>query len=328
MFLVKKYPSKSKVYNQYWHFAKLRQDIFFDRISGKCHPWSDDDVLNTYKFTNAYRASDRVSQYLIKNVIYTGNHNVAEVFFRTILFKLFNKIETWQILIDSFGEVCIKDFSFEDYDRVLTNALSNGKRIYSAAYIMPSRGYPSIHKKKHRMHLDLISKMLTDDLPNKVSTTKSLKEVFNLLLSYPGIGKFLAYQYTIDLNYSDIINYSEMDFVVAGPGAVNGIKKCFTDTDGLSYEDIVKYVTDNQDHEFERLNIPFKNLWGRPLQLIDCQNLFCEIDKYSRVKFPEYSYLTGRTRIKQKYSENKNCISYWYPPKWGLNENIKSGITP
>ena len=44
-----------------------------------------------YKFTNTYRASDRVSQYLIRNVIYEGAQSAEEVFFRTILFKLFNR---------------------------------------------------------------------------------------------------------------------------------------------------------------------------------------------------------------------------------------------
>ena len=29
--------------------------------------------------------------------------------------------------------------------------------------------------------------------------------------------------------------------------------------------------------------VEFRDLWGRPLQLIGCQNLFCEVDKYARV---------------------------------------------
>lgn len=58
------------VYDIYWEFAVKRQDIFFNRLEDKSFPWTDDEILNTYKFTNAYRASDRVSQYLIRNVIY------------------------------------------------------------------------------------------------------------------------------------------------------------------------------------------------------------------------------------------------------------------
>jgi hypothetical protein len=113
-----------------------------------------------------------------------------------------------------------------------------------------------------------------------------------------------------------------MDFVVPGPGAISGIRKCFSDLGGLNESEIIKVVTEMQEQEFDRLGIKFRSLWGRPLQLIDCQNLFCEIDKYSRVAFPEMTKENGRTRIKQKYKINNTPISFWYPPKWNINEKI------
>ena len=74
--------------------------MFCNRLEHGPPPWTRDSVLRTHKFTNAYRASDRVSQYLIRRVIYRDDlpATVEEVFFRTILFKLFNKIETWELL--------------------------------------------------------------------------------------------------------------------------------------------------------------------------------------------------------------------------------------
>ena len=81
-------------------------------------------------------------------------------------------------------------------------------------------------------------------------------------------------------------------------------------------------MTERQEEEFRRLGVKFRSLWGRPLQLIDCQNLFCEVDKYARVKYPKIQGITGRTRIKQKYRMNQKSIDYWFPPKWGLNELI------
>ena len=41
------------VYDIYWEFAVKRQDIFFNRLEDKSFPWTDDEILNTYKFTNA-----------------------------------------------------------------------------------------------------------------------------------------------------------------------------------------------------------------------------------------------------------------------------------
>src|SRR5205823_6316211 len=79
------------VLDAYWRFAAARQEIFMRRLAGANPPWTDDPILRTYRFTNPYRASDRVSQYLIRNVIYEGDQTVNEVFFRTLLFRLFNR---------------------------------------------------------------------------------------------------------------------------------------------------------------------------------------------------------------------------------------------
>ena len=59
------------VFETYWRFAAERQAIFFRRVREEKGPWTADPVLMTYKFTNPYRASDRVSQFLI------GSHTFA-----------------------------------------------------------------------------------------------------------------------------------------------------------------------------------------------------------------------------------------------------------
>jgi hypothetical protein len=146
---------------------------------------------------------------------------------------------------------------------------------------------------------------------------------FDLLRSYPTIGDFLAYQYITDLNYGEIVNFTEMEFVVAGPGAKDGISKCFYDTAGLSEAEVIRLMAERQEAEFARLGLRFQNLWGRRLQLIDCQNLFCEVSKYSRVSHPEIAGLSGRTRIKQKFRPHVGPLLPWYPPKWGINPSIK-----
>src|SRR5438876_4785648 len=153
-----------------------------------------------------------------------------------------------------------------------------------------------------------------------------MREWFDKLIAYPMMGDFLAYQYVIDLNYSDYLNFSEMEFVVPGPGARGGLRKCFHSLGGLSEADAIRLVTERQESEFERLGLNFKSLWGRPLQLIDCQNLFCEVDKYARVAHPEIVGITGRARIKQRFRMRLNPIIPWYPPKWGLNERIANEV--
>ena len=311
------------VFDTYWRFAAERQAIFFRRIEDPTPPWTTDPILSVYKFTNAYRASDRVSQYLIRNVVYCGSSEPREMFFRILLFKLFNKISTWELLKQGVGELSTKAYDYREYDRILTRALDSGHAIYSAAYIMPSGGARSKVGRKHRMHLRLLERMLSDGLPERLGECRSMGQAFELFLAYPTIGHFLAFQYVTDVNYSPITDFSEMEFVMPGPGAFRGIRKCFANLGGLTEAEIIKWVTERQQSEFESRGLYFQNLWGRPLQLVDCQNLFCEVDKYARVAHPEYGGKQMRKRIKQKYSLNREPIQYWYPPKWGINDRIK-----
>ena len=312
------------VYETFWKFAAERQEVFFRKLSGCPPPWTDDLVIARHKFTNAYRASDRVSQYLIRHVIYEGDPSVPEVFFRTILFKLFNKIETWELLKSKLGVISWEGYSFDQVDTVLAGALESKTRIYSAAYIMPSGNSTFGYRQKHRNHLRLLERMIEGEAPCRVAEAATMRDAFEILRSYPMIGDFLAYQFVTDLNYSEICDFSEMEFVVPGPGARDGIHKCFSDLGGLSEPDIIRLVTDRQEYEFGQLELEFRSLWGRRLQLIDCQNLFCEVSKYARVRHPDVTGVNDRTRIKQVYRPSDKPLEYWFPPKWGVNHLIST----
>jgi len=303
------------VFEMYWQFAFKRQEIFHKRVAGEQSPWTEDVILQTYRFTNVYRAADRVSQFLIRHVIYDGERSAEEVFFRTILFKLFNRIETWTLLQDRLGPLSWKAFRFERYDTVLEGALRAGQSVYSSAYIMPNPPFGA--RRKHANHLLLLSQMMKAGVPAKIVAAKSLREVFVILRSFPSIGDFLAFQYAVDLNYSVLTSFTEMDFVVAGPGARSGIRKAFVGPVALSDEEVIREITEAADREFEERGFPFRTLWGRPLQLVDCQNLFCEIDKYTRRAYPQVVG-NGRTRIKRKFEAAAPLTPQWYPPKWGL----------
>lgn len=309
----------TSVFNTYWRFAAERHAMYMRRLAGRLAPLTDDPILTTYRFTNAYRAADRVSQFLIAEVQY-GPHRSqapAEVFFRTILFKLFNRIETWRMLEDTLGTISWQATNLDAVAEVLDAAFARGSRLYSAAYIMPAPRLGAI--RKHANHLALLQSMMADGLPGRIASAPSLADVFRLLVVYPGLGPFLAFQYTIDLNYSSLIDFAEDSFVVAGPGALDGIAKCFHEVGSRSAEDVIHWVVDNQEREFERRGLDFGGLFGRRLQPIDCQNLFCEISKYARVAHPDAKGVADRTRIKQRYRPAVAPLPPpTFPPAWGL----------
>ena len=308
------------VFDTYWRFAAARQGLYEARLGASPAPWTSDPILRRHRFTNCYRAADRVSQFLISQVIYEGSQDPGEVVFRTLLFKVFNRIATWQRLEARIGEVSWQEYDYARYERVLTAAFTSGERLYSAAYVVPPPAFGEA--RKHANHLRLLELMMSTDVAGKVRSAGSLRGAFEVLRSYPAIGGFLAYQYVIDLNYSPVLAYDEMEFVVPGPGARDGIRKCFgRAADGIE-ADVIRYMADHQEEHFARLGLHFGGLQGRRLQLIDCQNLFCEVDKYARVAHPDIQGISGRTRIKQSFRPVAEPVPAWFPPKWGINRGL------
>ncbi|QXF83821.1 hypothetical protein HBA53_15600 [Rhodococcus pyridinivorans] len=306
----------SPVFDTYWRFAALRQHAYTRRISGMPMPWSADPIIRAHRFTNCYRASDRVSQYLINEVSYSGPQSAEELVFRVLLFKLFNKIDTWELLERELGSPTLESFRIDRYDAVLSEALRAGRTLYSAAYVIPCPSFGAV--RKHTNHLRLLAHMLESGMPSRLRDSSSMREAFSILRTFPSIGDFLAFQFLIDLNYSTLLNFDEMEFVVAGPGARDGIRKCFGPNAKGIESQVIRYMADTQDEHFARLDLQFEGLRGRKLQLIDCQNLFCETDKYARVAHPEVSGISGRTRIKQKFRPSMQPLTASFPPKWGI----------
>ena len=207
----------TRVYDSYWRFAAERLAVYMRRLFDPTGPWTQDPVIRSYRFTNTYRVADRVSQYLIREVQYREDRSQApaEVFFRTMLFKIFNKIETWELLERSLGTLSWQAADLDAVSDVLDDAMHRGTTIYSAAYIMPA---PRLGKvRKHANHLALLASMMEEGLPARIERARSLAEVYQQLMPWPGLGAFLAFQYTIDLNYSSLLDFSEDEFVVICP---------------------------------------------------------------------------------------------------------------
>jgi hypothetical protein len=266
-----------------------------------------------------------VSQELIQ-IIYGGPQEPRDLLFRILLFRFFNKPETWAALETERQELTANDFNVEEYARILDRRMADGERVYSAAYIIPPPKFGE--QRKHANHLRLIDYMLSSGLERDLAGARSLESVFQTLSAFPSLGPFLAFQLTIDLNYSTLIDFDENDFVVAGPGARSGLAKCFPDARRADPAALIQAMTETQEEQLERYGLDFADLFGRPLKLIDCQNLFCETDKYARVAHPDQVGIGNRTRIKQQFTVSGGLKAPFFPPKWGIQApNVGVGKT-
>ena len=112
-----------------------RQNIFFNKIRG-IRPPTSDPIFLEYKFCNTYRASDRVSQFLIRQVIYSGKYSDLDLLLRILLFRLLNKSDTWTALENKVGRVKANNFKFLTYKKALEEIKKENKIIYGNAFIL------------------------------------------------------------------------------------------------------------------------------------------------------------------------------------------------
>lgn len=319
-----------EVFKYYFYFIQERMNIFWNKYEEN-YPLTQDPTLQSYKFTNVYRAMDRVSQYLIKNVIYSDdNFSDKDVLLRIIVFKIFNKPETWEYLESEVGKISLENFNLRDINNALLKRKESGP-IFNNAYMMT--GTHSLYNHldfKHEKWLQMVKNELIDQsVFDKIIEAKSLSDTFDYLRGCSFIGDFLAYQYAIDMNYSNVINFSEDSFVKAGIGAIRGVKKCFGNASSSKYsnEDIIRFTQDNFEYYQSKFGYDdFTPLFGRYPTLIDLQNCFCETDKILRVKMPDLQL--QNKRIKQRYKETPRSLELFFPPKWHINNKIDKPIMP
>lgn len=313
---------RQRVYDLYWRFASERHRAFERRVAGETPPWTSDPILQEFKFCNVFRAADRVSQHMIRDVCYHDEPcSPEDRLFQIVAFRTFSRIQTWRAVRKLLGRhPTLNDLGDGSFADALDQAKRQNGGLYTGAFILCAADAYG-QSTKHGNHVQLFRHMfLHDALGDRLMEAGSLREVYELLHSYPLMGDFMSYQIAIDLNYSELIDFGENDFTQAGPGALRGMGKVFESLGDYTPTEIIMWMVDRQEEELSRLECPFAGLWGRPLHAIDCQGLFCETDKYCREAAPDLA--SGRKRIKAHFSVTPEPILLYFPPKWGLNDKL------
>lgn len=125
------------------------------------------------------------------------------------------------------------------------------------------------------------------DLAVEVVRAKRQDTVLRLLEeNVRGLSRFLSYQVFVDLTYSDAFPFSENEFTRSGPGCDSGLDLLFSDKGGMTYEECLFWLRDNQKQVFSQID--FNTLmydlpeYDRCMNVMSLENCFCELQKYER----------------------------------------------
>ena len=322
-----KYNYSQEDFEKFWWWINERQNIFEKRfINQESRPWTNDKFLRERHFCNVYRELDRQSQYYIRNIANEGDPR--DVFLNTLLFRIFNKGETWDIIgfqeVDSFdSESIIEDISFQR---------DNGNlKPFNSAYMITGSIYPELGSDKVRKYIQGMGEQ--DIIANidrywdnrftwegdKLVCDKSPSEMTNIWEEISGISDFLAYELYCDLTYNDWFPWDENDYVNLGPGANRGINWIFgalSETEIREDESKGDYLNRNinksvpvdpvefmeylRDVQSENLPDNFYYWEDNDLTLRAIEHSLCEYDKWRRAWWKDENDVQQRMSIFNK----------------------------
>lgn len=277
-------------------FMELRHRIYLKRLSGQPAPWSDDWVLNKYRFCNIFRELDTVTIWIRKNIREPFAQH-PHLWFMLAIARYINRPETLAELIATPGAwPSHPDFTPAAMTQVLVSRAERGLPVYTGAYMIRAESCPDrewYSWSKHRYICEIVLGRLWEERAQIEATLAadgvSLQSVWSLVVDnayFIGWGGFMTYEWVTDLRHTRYLSHAAdiVTWANAGPGAIRGLNRVFERDlkQGLRPSESCREMKLLMDW----LNDPRNNLWPiefARLEMRDIEHSLCEFDKYQRV---------------------------------------------
>ena len=284
-------PDKGRVCTPegFLYFVWEREAIRLARENGHAGPWTQDPVLLKYKFTNIRRRDDRVSKWIINEIINLNLRN-ENLWFSLLIARLINWPPTLAQLIYEDVIPCKPDeFDSDKFVTTIENCKGKSSKVYSGAYMVyPTKMDPGGNKSQ------AIAKHIIGSV---IQNSKSIRfalwgqedmlieRFVNAMTKSFGISTFMAGQVAADLTYArghldqaeDLYSYAPI-----GPGSSRGLNYL------LHRPAYGTWKQDQFNVELIKLHKAIKSeLEISDLTLHDVQNCMCEFSKYCRTVLGE-----------------------------------------
>lgn len=280
------------------YFVKEREAIRRKKLEGSPAPWTKDLILQTYRFCNIRRSDDRVSSWLIKNVL--TEQNIQYDLGSFLMFSAWCRWVNWPPTIAAVmaeGFYPKKRIDWVKLGRFVDKI--KGKKWTGAYMIVAPR--KSKQKKGLFVAETVIQKSMGEVIPrlvtlfdSSVSPPPHREAVWNMLREHNFFGGFMAGQIVADWGYTSLLRGAPDTFTWApqGPGSRRGFNRLIG---GLIKAKVPQELWDKRLVEWRMKVIAALGSEYVNLTMMDVQNQLCEVDKYLRVKNGE-----GRPRAKYR----------------------------
>jgi hypothetical protein len=266
----------------YW--ITEREAIRLHREEGEGQPWTDDFILNTYRFCNVRRMDDKVSRWLLENW-YTPFHGHRNMLKACAIARFFNLPSSLEAITRAVFDTEFIPATIKSVLRYLRDDV--GQPIFNGAYMV--RGNDGMDKIECVMDYYVARLPLSRD----VLRPDSMRETWLRLVPSYGFGSFMAGQLVADLRHAMPGEWADRNtWAPPGPGSIRGLNRFLE-------RDLKTTYTEGEFSIYLAAIIDSCSPLLPPelvsrMEAIDWQNCLCEFDKYERT-------LWGQGRPKSLY---------------------------
>jgi len=249
---------------------------------------TEDSIFKQYRFCNVRRRDDRVSKWIIENMLVHAEPDEDDIWFISAIARFVNWPPTLFKLL-SEGAILSKaqDFDSKLFCNIIDGIATDEGKVWTGAYMVRADGkYPT---KSGAVAEYLMSSVNSRENIRSAVKSKSVENIITEISNCHGFGTFMSGQIAADLSYVYDLK-DQNTWAPMGPGSQRGLnrlcKKPLKQTWKQDEFNETLIAVKNEIHE--KLDIT-------DLTLHDVQNVMCEMDKYWRVLYGE-----GRPRATYK----------------------------
>jgi hypothetical protein len=207
----------------FFNYAVERYAISLLKEGNSPWPWTENPILQKYRFCNVFREQDTVTRWIklnLRDPMWMADFPWHKILLVLTVARFINRVDTLARLADVLLKAGWNDRCYE----ILQDIRKSGQRVITGAYMIRTphgmnkiKGLDGIFR-----HAQTKLSMYRMDLDE--ATT--LQRVHEILTRIPYMGSFMAYEVVTDFRHT-VPEAAEdhMTWAAAGPGATRGLSR-------------------------------------------------------------------------------------------------------
>lgn len=265
-------------------FIRERHAIWERRNKGLPKPWTEDPILQSYRFCNVYRELDKETTWIRNN---WRNDSDPDNWFAMVVARLIN----WSPTLEVVGyPVPWRPSTFLRRIQALED---KGVKVWGGAYIVSTNG--AKQPKAEYLTEQVLTPLWNARKEIRPRPDDTLEAFYDRLRRFRGMGSFIAAQVVADAKFVAPLTQAPdwESFAASGPGSRRGLARVMGMPDIRAswperlWRERLSGLKVIIDQKVKEAGMPV--ITGQ-----DLQNCLCEFDKYERVRL-------GQGRPKAKY---------------------------